>query len=317
MKVIKTSTGDYWVADEDGYDVTRNEYGDQHTFATPEKAREAALEAMNNGPFAKKYRGLNSQSFKNPHFEEPNVLAHVRHDDRIDTDGKKNLFLEEIQSDWHQAGKQEGYRVPVDTKELARQLDNANDAYQTVSKRLAANPEDAQAKADAHAAFQETQRLERAYNAATAQRGVPDAPFKNDWHELVMKRMLREAAEKGYDRLSWTTGDQQAERYDLSKHIGRVEYDPKRESYLLGTRMASKFSMANPLSRTIWKSISARTPQKGCGTRFPIILRHNRNLTTTTFTITTAVSTKSVRLNLKRKVERRCTACLRSTTVSH
>jgi hypothetical protein len=37
---------------------------------------------------------------------------------------------------------------------------------------------------------------------------------------------VREAAEKGYDRLSWTTGDQQAERYDLSHHIGRVQYDP-------------------------------------------------------------------------------------------
>jgi hypothetical protein len=161
-----------------------------------------------------------------PHFEEPNILAHIRHDDRIDTEGKRNLFLEEVQSDWHQAGKQEGYRTPVDKNELARQLDNANDAYQTLSKKLAANPEDAQAKADARAAFQETQRLERAYNAAAAQRGVPEAPFKNDWHELAMKRMLREAAEKGYDRLSWTTGDQQAERYDLSKHIGRVTYDP-------------------------------------------------------------------------------------------
>lgn len=167
-----------------------------------------------------------SGQYKGPHFEEPNILAHIRHDDRIDTEGKKNLFLEEVQSDWHQAGKQEGYRTPVDKKELARQLDNANDAYQTLSKKLAANPEDAQAKADARAAFQETQRLERAYNAAAAQRGVPEAPFKNDWHELAMKRMLREAAEKGYDRLSWTTGDQQAERYDLSKHIGRVTYDP-------------------------------------------------------------------------------------------
>ena len=37
---------------------------------------------------------------------------------------------------------------------------------------------------------------------------------------------VREAAEKGYDRLSWTTGDEQAERYDLSRHIGRVQYDP-------------------------------------------------------------------------------------------
>ena len=51
-------------------------------------------------------------------------------------------------------------------------------------------------------------------------------PFKQDWHELAMKRMLRHAAENGYDHLAWTTGEQQAERYDLSKHIGRVTYDP-------------------------------------------------------------------------------------------
>jgi hypothetical protein len=39
-----------------------------------------------------------------------------------------------------------------------------------------------------------------------------------------MKRMLREAAERGADKLAWTTGDQQAERYDLSKHLDRVDY---------------------------------------------------------------------------------------------
>jgi hypothetical protein len=43
-----------------------------------------------------------------------------------------------------------------------------------------------------------------------------------------MKRMLRQAAENGYDRLAWTTGDQQADLYDLSKHIGKVEYDPEQ-----------------------------------------------------------------------------------------
>jgi hypothetical protein len=37
---------------------------------------------------------------------------------------------------------------------------------------------------------------------------------------------VREAAEKGYDRLSCTPGDQQAERYDLSHYIGRVQYEP-------------------------------------------------------------------------------------------
>ena len=207
MEVIKTSTGEYWVADEDGYDVTRNEYGDQHTFATPEEARDAALEAMNNGPFAKKYRGLNSQSFKSPHFEEPNVLAHVRHSDRIDTDGKKNLFLEEVQSDWHQAGKQEGYREGnlSDLDKRRQEIEN---------KGTDATPAEKAEWADIKNKIQ------------THAKGVPDAPFKSDWHELVMKRMLREAAAQNYDKLSWTTGQQQAERYDLSHHIGRVQYDP-------------------------------------------------------------------------------------------
>ncbi len=55
--------------------------------------------------------------------------------------------------------------------------------------------------------------------------GVPNAPFKQSWHELAMKRMLRYAAENGYDKLSWDTGDTNAARYDLSKQVGRIRYD--------------------------------------------------------------------------------------------
>src|SRR5690606_39294024 len=32
------------------------------------------------------------------------------------------------------------------------------------------------------------------------------------------------AAEGGYDTVAWTTGEQQAARYDLSKHISEVAY---------------------------------------------------------------------------------------------
>src|SRR6185436_13149364 len=53
-------------------------------------------------------------------------------------------------------------------------------------------------------------------------RGVPSAPFSKSWHELAMKRMLRFAAEHGYDKLGWTTGDMQNERYDLSKQVSRI-----------------------------------------------------------------------------------------------
>lgn len=52
---------------------------------------------------------------------------------------------------------------------------------------------------------------------------VPDAPFEKNWHELAMKRMLRYAIDNGFDRIAWTTGTQQAERYNIAQAIEGVE----------------------------------------------------------------------------------------------
>src|SRR4030067_163606 len=56
---------------------------------------------------------------------------------------------------------------------------------------------------------------------------VPDAPFKKTWPLLAIKRMVRYAAENGYDSIAWTPGEVQAERYDLSKQVDRVLYWPE------------------------------------------------------------------------------------------
>lgn len=47
--------------------------------------------------------------FFGPHFYDHNVLAHVRTTTRTDKAGRKILFIEEVQSDWHQIAKREGY----------------------------------------------------------------------------------------------------------------------------------------------------------------------------------------------------------------
>ena len=39
------------------------------------------------------------ESFRGPHYNEPGVIAHLRVNDRTDADGKKSLFIEEVQSD--------------------------------------------------------------------------------------------------------------------------------------------------------------------------------------------------------------------------
>ena len=48
-------------------------------------------------------------SFDEGHFDEENVIAHFRTKDRKTSDGKKVFYIEEIQSDWGQQGRDEGF----------------------------------------------------------------------------------------------------------------------------------------------------------------------------------------------------------------
>lgn len=51
---------------------------------------------------------------------------------------------------------------------------------------------------------------------------IPAAPFESNWAELAFKRMLHYAAENGFDKVAWTTGAQQAERYSLNNYFSSV-----------------------------------------------------------------------------------------------
>ena len=53
----------------------------------------------------------------------------------------------------------------------------------------------------------------------------PDPPFKNEWIDLGIKRMLQEAAHGDYDAIVWTTAKQQTER-SYGKQVRRWQYDP-------------------------------------------------------------------------------------------
>jgi hypothetical protein len=57
--------------------------------------------------------------------------------------------------------------------------------------------------------------------------GVPDAPFKKNWHDLTFRRMAYEAAKRDMDSISWTPGEVQADRYDLSKQMNSIEVIPE------------------------------------------------------------------------------------------
>ena len=172
--------------------------------------------------------GRDAPTFKSSHWAERNVLAHVRFDEHEGPDGERVLHIAEIQSDWHQAGRKRGYRgaspltdVPADLRVAAVRKDDGRWAVEDAR----GVPEDDRAfvhEADAQdAAAQANARILRELNDVNR---VPDAPFKTTWHELAFRRMVRYAAENGFDRLSWDTGATNAARYDLTKRLDRLHY---------------------------------------------------------------------------------------------
>jgi len=63
---------------------------------------------------------------------------------------------------------------------------------------------------------------------------VPDiSPFKKNWQEFALKNLLKRAVSEGYDRISWVTGEQTADRYDLSKQISKVMADNYEGEYTI------------------------------------------------------------------------------------
>lgn len=145
-----------------------------------------------------------------------------KYHDSLRADGETMLFAEEIQSDLHQKARTEGYREPFTPDEESALLE----------QQMALNREYAAAvKSDN---VPEMERLEAEKQALRnrfkrAKSGIPDAPFKKSWHEFVFKNLLRDAVEQGKDWLGWTTGDQQAARYDLSEQIAKVQVMPSRQ----------------------------------------------------------------------------------------
>ena len=54
---------------------------------------------------------------------------------------------------------------------------------------------------------------------------VPDAPFKNSWHELVLKRVLGLAAHGKFDKVAWINGAETVKRYPgIQEHFDTVRY---------------------------------------------------------------------------------------------
>jgi len=162
------------------------------------------------------------QSYVAKHYgkEGLNTLAHARVQDMSGPNGEKIMLIDEIQSDWHQSGRKRGYRAEGDERVAATAIpkegyfevrDQHGNFIANVMNHDMTNPsaESALTIADRRIAAPEI-------GMQADDLRVPDAPFKNTWHELTMKRLVDDAARKGYDKVVFSPASLQKIRYPES-----------------------------------------------------------------------------------------------------
>jgi hypothetical protein len=109
--------------------VVRNK-SDQILSRHPDRA--SALAEMQkqkvDDPYVNIDKASDIEGFKSQHWDDPNVLAHLRLADRTGPNGEKILHVEEIQSDWGQQGKKEGFKQQPDPTKETPLLEAKQDA---------------------------------------------------------------------------------------------------------------------------------------------------------------------------------------------
>jgi hypothetical protein len=191
-----------------------------------------------------KATGKHTANYQSGHWAEPNIVAHIRMNDRVDADGHRVLFIEEMQSDWAQQGKKLGFDASGVNHQAeleaagsaARAALEANDllGFDSLGQAMAAvrSHGDWQDRwevdtADQRDAINRFRDLSERHTQRASQGLVP-APFVTStegWLQLAIKRVITYAAAHGYDKVAFVNGQQSAERYDLSKSVNAIEWD--------------------------------------------------------------------------------------------
>jgi GNAT superfamily N-acetyltransferase len=220
-----------------------------------------------------------SMQYRSSHWDQPNVLTHIRINDRIDVTGAKVLFVEELQSDWAQEGRKKGF-LTKEAKDKQAEIDKQIEEVRAQRKIIDNKKSDIQ-NSDPNWMFDEkwllldsqsnelSTKIAELRNKAIDEGVIPVAPFIQDtksWLSLSLKRMMNYAVENGYDKVAFINGKQSAERYDLSKQVDaiRVNLNPDGTYQLgvqpIGGRMQRQTESisADKLSEAIGKDLTKK-----------------------------------------------------------
>jgi hypothetical protein len=147
-----------------------------------------------------------------PHFGTPGEFAHVRFKTRMQTNGKI-LAVEEMQSDLVQRSKQFNQDAISNQRAALLSAESTKQQEANVFKNLSEDD------------------IQQMLKDNPPNMLIKDFPFKNTWYELVTKRLIRYAADNGFDAISIPKGSVIQDRYSLTKRIDDFQigsFDPVR-----------------------------------------------------------------------------------------
>lgn len=220
---VKESRGNYYFFDENG----------RRIHETKSNTKE---EALQKGLKLSKREG----EYKSSHWDESNILAHIRLNERTLPSGERVLFIEEVQSDWSQEIKKKGVRDNKREKELesliaknAIEMDNISEEVYQKRDKL----DDGTSSKEREILQKEIKILNKKGNEIGKENSllqeelnnlgeISDSPYKktDQWVGMAMRKVYQMAAQEGFDRVAWVTGEQSADRYDLSKQVDNINW---------------------------------------------------------------------------------------------
>jgi hypothetical protein len=156
---------------------------------------------------------------------DANRLAHIFLDERKDAKGDKVLFVQEMQSDWAQIGKKKGFQTkttPYDDPEYKAARARATDLLNEFNRNNA-NPVRQQ---EIRPLLDEARRVEQSFE--DSRQKLPAAPFvtnTEDWVNLALKRVIKEAVDNDIDTVAFIKGGQAADKYSLRTFVDQITAD--------------------------------------------------------------------------------------------
>jgi len=151
-------------------------------------------------------------SFRHRHFpEHENVLAFARVAIMETEDGRKVFMVLEMQSDWHQTGRDLGYRSPLEREKELQEL-----------KAKGVFPQGESAE-----------WLNRVLGHPDEGPPVDYAPYAKTWPLMTMRRLISHAVAEGADVIAWPRGETIAEMYDERMTVDEISYDPEHNSLMV------------------------------------------------------------------------------------